>query len=96
MEVETEVRVVRVGRRIMRWAAAGAASLASVVPRVAHAQYPGGSPTPQVGGQQFVRQETMPRTGVDVLLLVLVALALLLLGLVWRRLARRRPAAGGS
>ncbi len=64
-----------------------------LVPAVASAQsYPGGQPTPppQVRGERFFRgDEGMARTGLDILWIIAIALALLCLGLLVRRLTRR-------
>ena len=52
--------------------------------------YPGGGQTPPaVRGEKFFRgNENFGKTGTDVLLFVIVALALLCLGMIVRRLAR--------
>jgi hypothetical protein len=66
--------------------------LVLVLPGVASAQYPGGSPTPPptVGGERFFRgDEGLGRTGFDVVLILAIALAILGLGLVVRRFSRR-------
>ena len=55
-------------------------------------EYPGGgnTPPPTVGGQKFFPgDDKMPRTGTDVLTIVLIALTLLVIGLALHRLTRR-------
>ena len=63
-----------------------------MLPGVAAAQgYPGGgaSPTPTVRGTKFFDGDDLPRTGVDVLLIILIALTILLMGFALYRFTRR-------
>ena len=81
----------RILRRLSAVAAA-AFAFALLFPTVAHAQYPGGQPSPgsTVGGEKFFRgNEGLGTTGSNILLILFVALMLLGLGLVVRRFSRR-------
>lgn len=54
--------------------------------------YPGGgnTPPPTVGGQKFFPgDDNLPRTGTDVLTIILIALMVLVIGLALHRLSRR-------
>jgi hypothetical protein len=69
-----------------------AVGLVLLLPGVASAQYPGGSPTPSptVGGERFFRgDEGLGRTGFDIMLILAIALAIVGLGLVVRWFSRR-------
>lgn len=65
----------------------------AVMQTAAFAQgYPGGgnTPPPTVGGvKQFPGNDNLPRTGTDVMLIILVALIILFIGLALHRLSRR-------
>lgn len=68
----------------------------AVLQAVSFAQnYPGGgnTPPPTVGGNKFFDgTDKLPKTGADVLMIILVALLILLLGLALHRLSRRAAA----
>jgi hypothetical protein len=51
--------------------------------------YPGGSPPPDVGGQEFFPGDEVPRTGADIRTFVALALLALLIGLALHRISRR-------
>ena len=65
----------------------------AVMQTAAFAQsYPGGgnTPPPTVGGEKFFPgDDKLPRTGTDVLMIVLIALIILFIGLALHRLSRR-------
>jgi hypothetical protein len=76
--------VVLIGTTVMALVVLGSAALAQ--------PYPGGgqTPPPIVGGERFFRgDEGTARTGVDVLLLLLIALFLLVIGVILHSLNRR-------
>ena len=60
--------------------------------------YPGGgnTPPPTVGGSKFFPgDDKLPRTGTDLLLIILVALIILFVGLALHRLSRRANPSDG-
>ena len=71
----------------------------AVMQMTAFAQgYPGGgnTPPPTVGGSKFFPgDDKLPRTGTDLLVIILVALIILFIGLALHRLSRRANPSDG-
>jgi ABC-type branched-subunit amino acid transport system permease subunit len=71
----------------------------AVMQAAAFAQgYPGGgnTPPPTVGGSKFFPgDDRLPRTGTDLLLIILIALTILFIGLALHRLSRRANPSDG-
>jgi hypothetical protein len=86
-KVRSRVKALVLGATVSMWLA--------VLQVAAFAQgYPGGgnTPPPTVGGTKvFPGNDNMPRTGTDILLLLLIALTVLVIGLALHRLSRRAP-----
>lgn len=65
----------------------------AVMQSAAFAQgYPGGgnTPPPTVGGSKFFPgDDNLPKTGTDILMIILIALTILFIGLALHRLSRR-------
>jgi hypothetical protein len=98
--LDLEVPGLRSNRRITRAAAVLAMlwCFALRATAVWAQPYPGGEQTPpDVAGQQFFRGGgKMPRTGTDILLFLLIALALVVIGIALHVAYRRRAASGAD